>query len=386
MNEFQELLNKRLERIQESKLPNHVKEVVRKITYCRTNAMPGRLYSCPQGHFSIFLRESCNSRSCPTCQRTAKEEWRNKTKDLILKVPHYHIVFKIPSFCYPYITMYYKQFIDVLFNTSNQAIHTILKYSQYKKSIPGFISVLHTHGDELQLHPHLHMILSSVAFDRKRKSIVRVDDNFFDLNEFQEIYSNLLKKELIKLYNKNPEIGELFLKQVKNLKDQRIFLSERYETGNHIIEYLSKTLKGSGINLNELEKENEKILIKKKQSISKLEEEEFVRRFILHILPAYTKSVRYMGLYSSGSRTTLEEVRSKLCEEIFRQCDEIILEKRDNILPENNEEMELHKYCPFCKSRMILIEEVDPYHAPSILRIKFGKDPPLEELFTRLTA
>ncbi|EMY69845.1 transposase zinc-binding domain protein, partial [Leptospira vanthielii serovar Holland str. Waz Holland = ATCC 700522] len=77
--------------------------------------MKGRVYSCPNGHFSIFIRESCNNRSCPTCQSENKREWNSNTKEKVTNSPHYHLVFKLPSFLYPYILSHYKEFIEILF-------------------------------------------------------------------------------------------------------------------------------------------------------------------------------------------------------------------------------------------------------------------------------
>lgn len=385
MNEFQQLIYNRLEKIDKSNLPSHVKKVASKVTFCRTNAMPGRLYSCPKGHFSVFYRESCNSRACPTCQQENKKEWNQNTKELVLDTKHYHVVFKLPTFCYPYIHKHYKEFIDLLFNASKNTILKVLKYSQYQFSTPGIISILHTHGDELQLHPHIHMILSAVGLDKDNNNLVHLKDELYDLNDFQSIYLNVLKNELLNLYKKNPEIGELFYKQVIKLREQRIFLSEKYDSPSHLIDYLSKTIKGSGINLSEIDKvHNQKIQINKRGNHSTLSEDEFVRRYLLHILPSHSKSIRYMGLYSSTNKSSLKQAKLLLDEETFYDIDtdELINEILDN----EPEFLPIHKFCPFCKSKMILAEQVDEFQVPNIVRIKFGKDPPLEDLFKILIA
>lgn len=386
MNEFQQLIYNRLDKINESNLPKHVKDVANKVAICRTNAMPGRLYSCPNGHFSIFYRESCNSRACPTCQHENKQKWNSNTKDLVLDVPHYHIVFKLPTFCYPYFTKFYKQFIHILFNTSSKAILTILKYSQYKNTTPGFICVLHTHGDELQLHPHLHMILSSVTLDKKNNKIFHLNDTLFNINDFQDFYLTLLKNELFKLYFKYPDIGELFLKQVRNFKEQRIFISQKYDSANHLIDYLTKTIKGSGIILNDLEKEQDYVIFNRNENSNSLKDDEFIRRYLLHVLPQYTKSVRYMGFYSTASRSILQEIKFLIAEERVMLFDDFY-DSDYNLKKEHPlEKLEPHKFCPLCNAKMFLAEKVDEFKAPSIFRIKFGKDPPLEDLFKRLVA
>ena len=386
MNDFQQLFYKRLSDIESSNLPDHVKKVVGKVTYCRTNAMPGRVYSCPKGHMSVFIRESCNNRSCPICQNEKKKEWKDKTKDLVLKSSHYHIVFKLPTFCYPYITKYYKEFIRILFQSSSKTIEKILKYSEYELSTPGVISILHTHGDEYQVHPHVHMILSGVGLSKDEEKLIHMSDNLFDMESFQSIYLSILKKELYNLHMKNPEIGELFLKQTIGIREQKIFLSKRYETAEHVIEYLSRTIKGNGINLGEIDLVSEdRISIKKKGNSCNLKIEEFIRRYIRHILPSNTKSVRYMGLYSSASRKSLKKAKELLEKEqsANRVTEDFELEEEIEIV---EEKYPIHKYCPICKSRMELVEEVDEYEIPRIVRQKFGKDPPVEDLFRRLIA
>jgi hypothetical protein len=386
MNDFQQIIHERISDIESSNLHDHVKKVVNKVTYCRTNAMPGRVYSCPKGHMSVFIRESCNNRSCPTCQHEKKEEWKEKTKDLVLKSPHYHIVFKLPTFCYPYVTKYYKEFIGILFKSSSKTIEKILKYSKYEQSSPGVISILHTHGDEYQVHPHIHMLLSGVGYDKDDEKIVYMSESLFNLEDFQSIYLSILKKELHELHKKKPEIGELFHKQIIGMREQKIFLSKRYDSAEYVIEYLSRTIKGNGISLNELELVAEdRIEIQKKGNSCSLEINEFIRRYMLHILPPNTKSVRYMGLYSSSNRENLKKAKILL----KREQDSNILTENIEIEEETEiveEKHPIHKFCPICKSRMELVEEVDEYEIPRIIRLKFGKDPPVEDLFKRLVA
>ena len=385
MNDFQQIIHAKLLDIKSSNVPEHVKKVIEKVTFCRTNAMTGRLYSCPKGHMSVFIRESCNNRSCPSCQHVKKEEWKTKTKELVLNSHHHHIVFKLPTFCYPYVTKYYKEFIGILFRSSTKTIEKILKYSKYEQSTPGVISILHTHGDEYQVHPHIHMLLSGVGYDKDNEKIVHMSESLFNLEDFQSVYLSILKKELHELYRKKPEIGELFHKQIIGMREQKIFLSRRYDTAEYVIEYLSRTIKGNGINLSELNQiSKDRIEIRKKGNSCSLEINEFIRRYMLHILPPNTKSVRYMGLYSSSNRENLKKAKKLLKREEDSTSEIENLDIEETEIPE--EKYPIHKFCPICKSRMELVEEVDPYEIPRIVRLKFGKDPPVEDLFRRLVA
>lgn len=109
-----------MEKIVESNLPIHVKKVATTVTYCRTNALPGIIFKCPNHEFSVFMRESCNNRACPTCQHQNREEWKRRTKKLALTTAHYHFVFKLPTFCYPYILKHYKELIEIIFSSSKK--------------------------------------------------------------------------------------------------------------------------------------------------------------------------------------------------------------------------------------------------------------------------
>lgn len=382
MNEFQQVLYKHIDRIQASNLPLHVKKVVSAVTLCRTNAMKGRVYSCPNGHFSIFMRESCNNRSCPTCQSENKREWNSNTKDKLTNSPHYQLVFKLPSFLYPYILSYYKEFIEILFDTSSKSILKLINYSFDLAPTTAFISVLHTHGDAYQLHPHIHIILNSIALSKKQDKILLLDETLFKLDNFNSIYNQILKKELIHLYKKHPELGIDFRKNIDNIHKENIFISKKYISPYPIIDYLSKTIKGNALDLNQVDfLDNGSVNLHNKDKSFSFSNHEFVIRYIKHIIPQNIKSIRYSGFYSSASRSKYELV-NQLFEVLSKE--ETESKFNDNsILDENHK---FHKSCPFCNKKMILFEEVDEFKVPDIVYIKFGKDPPTEELFTRLVA
>ncbi|EOQ97963.1 putative transposase [Leptospira wolbachii serovar Codice str. CDC] len=382
MNEFQQVLYKQIDKIQASNLPTHVKKVVSAVALCRTNAMKGRVYSCPNGHFSIFMRESCNNRSCPTCQSENKREWNSNTKEKVNNSPHYHLVFKLPSFLYPYILSYYKEFIEILFEASANTILKLIKYSFDLTPTTAFISVLHTHGDAYQLHPHIHIILNSIALAKNQDKILFIDDTLFKLDNFNSIYNQILKKELILLYKKHPELGFQFRENIDNIHKENIFVSKKYESPFPIIDYLSKTIKGNALDLNQVDfLDNGSIKLYKKDKSCSLSNDEFVNRYIKHIIPQNIKSIRYSGFYSSASKSKYDRVNQLFGSIVHENNDS--KSSDDTILQDYHK---LHKACPICNQKMILKEEVDQFNVPDIVYIKFGKDPPTEELFTRLVA
>ncbi|EMY67766.1 transposase [Leptospira vanthielii] len=127
--------------------------------------------------------------------------------------------------------------------------------------------------------------------------------------------------------------------------------------------------------------DNGSINLHKKDKSFSFSNHEFVNRYIKHIIPQNIKSIRYSGFYSSASRSKYDLVKQLLG----------IISKEENESNINDDSIldvqhKLHKSCPFCNQRMILFEEVDEFKVPDIVYIKFGKDPPTEELFTRLVA
>ncbi|MCW7487150.1 transposase zinc-binding domain-containing protein [Leptospira bandrabouensis] len=382
MNEFQQVLYKQIDKIQASNLPSHVKKVVSAVSLCRTNAMKGRVYSCPNGHFSVFMRESCNNRSCPTCQSENKRIWNINTKEKVTNSPHYHLVFKLPSFLYPYILTHYKDFIEILFEASSKTIHTLIKYSLHLTTTPAFISVLHTHGDQYQLHPHIHVILNSITLSKKQDKLLFLDEALFKLDNFNSVYNHFLKKELINLCKKNLDLGITFKENINKFHNENIFISNKYQSPFPIIDYLSKTIKGNALDLNQVDfLTNGSTQIHKKDKTFSFSNVEFVNRYIKHIIPKNIKSIRYSGFYSSASKEKYLIVNSlynlKLQFEAFNNDSDLELDDVSH---------KIHKSCPICNQTMILREEVDEFKVPDIVCIKFGEDPPTEDLFTKLVA
>lgn len=268
-----------------------------------------------------------------------------------------------------------------------KSIDKILQYSNAKSTTPGTISVLNTHGNENKLHPHIHVVMSAVGLSNDGKTLVQYGNELFDIQNYESVYITILKKALLNLHRKNPGIGDLFKKQVTRIKEKRVFISNKYDTADHLIEYLGRKIKGSSVSLSSIEKiENEIVVFKENQN--DMSEHEFLRRYLLHILPPKIKSIRYSGLYGSSSRSRLEKAK-ELLNEIDILTTENTETKNDCEEGEDEDIFKIHKFCPLCKARMKRIERVVPFGIPRVLYLKYGKDPPpieITEMFRSLTA
>ena len=311
----------------------------------------------------------------------------NETKKMALNSSHYHVVLKLPAFCYPLFLKNYKPFVNILFNSARKTIQKIIKYSEFNNSTPGFIMALHTYGEDNQLHPHLHVMMTAGGLAESKLKWLTYDRNLFDLNAFSAYYTSILKKQLIRFAKDNNDLHNDFINQSESLRNQDLFLSEKYSNPEHIIKYLAKTIRGTSIqNQHITDISNGNITYSVKAgSTATLTETEFLRRYLSHVLPWNQKSIRYAGLYSSASRKLLSIARTLIPDPEFSN---IQTETDDSELQSKSENDFIipYKHCPLCKKKMILTEKVFPFTVPNFIFTRFGKDPPIEDLFVKRAA
>src|SRR4030042_3823690 len=136
---------------------NH--KVVRAITSCRTEILGGHEYECPDCHAHISLYNSCGNRHCPKCQALARRDWVETRKEELLPVPYFHVVFTIPSELNPFALRTKKIFYSIIFKSLNETMQQLGATSRFLGASIGFIAVLHTWGQNLMDHPHIHCIV-----------------------------------------------------------------------------------------------------------------------------------------------------------------------------------------------------------------------------------
>ena len=380
MRDIQDIFFNQLTEIENSNLPLHVKRTAKDIAMCRTNAMHGHVFECPQKHFAVIVRNSCNNRNCPTCQTHHRISWTDRTKKLVVPTSHYHIIMKLPSSINPYFLKNYKKFVGILYESGKKTIQKILKYSQFELTSPGIIMNIHTYGEENQLHPHLHIIMTNGGLSTDGLKWIDYDDNLFSVDNFNSIYNAILKREISRFFKSNPSLGTDSI--TKDWGKVAPYISNKYDSADSIIDYLGKTIKGNSIHNKDILQINQNIVYYKTKSKneSKLHTDEFIRRYLLHVMPSNLKSVRYSGIYASNRREKLI-----LTKKLFGQMEPIVE-------PEIEEDIESldfipYKFCPICKKKMGLVEKILPFSLPNYIIRKFeNKDPPCRDLFTKIAA
>lgn len=308
------------------KLPLQQRKVMFAVEACRTSVLGGHVDSCNScGHKRISYN-SCRNRHCPKCQNLNKEKWIEKLSCKLLPVKYFHIVFTIPSELNRLCLVNQKVLYDILFQSASQTILSLAKDEKHLGVLSGLVAVLHTWGQNLMDHPHLHTMVPAGGWSEWNGYWKNTKKNFF-------IHVKVLSKVFrgkflaaIKTAYKNKQLkfeGEIkSLNQsgnFKNLidilykKDWVVYAKEPFKNASGIIKYLGNYTHRIAISNDRIQKiEGDEILFgwkdyrdNSKRKMMSLTAHEFIRRFLLHVLPPGFCKIRYYGILSSRNRNTV---------------------------------------------------------------------------------
>ena len=285
------------------------------IKNCRTPVMGGRIEECDACGKRHLFYNSCRNRHCPSCQGHKREQWIQAREAELLPVPYYHVVFTIPGELNTIALHKPRELYSILFKT---AWATLKQFGRTDGLQVGMIGVLHTWGQNLSLHPHLHCIVPSVGLDEKGKVKkagknkkflypVKAMSKVFRANFVAELRANKLGKQ--NLYDK------LFS------KDWVIYAKRPFASPKRVVEYLGRYTHKIAISNYRIKAiTDEHVLFtykdhksKGKKKMMRLTLEEFIRRFAQHILPKRFIRIRHYGILSSThKRKKLPDLQKSL--------------------------------------------------------------------------
>ncbi|MCP3907041.1 MAG: IS91 family transposase, partial [Oceanicoccus sp.] len=293
------------------KLPLIHLKAMSAITTCRTQALGGHLQECDSCGAEVPAYNSCRNRFCPKCNWLTKEKWLVNRKKELLPVSYFHVVMTISDLLNPLVRYNQKVMYDILFRAGSETLQTLGRDSKHLGADIGFMAILHTWGSNMIDHPHLHFVVPCGGLSedemewlwpnksKKRKKF------FVHVN----VISDLFKKKFMHYLNKAYQKGELKLEgQVAYLQDEVAFgklknelygkkwvtfCKQPFGGAEQVLEYLSRYTHRVALSNNRLLKiENGRVYFKRKnyRKGGKLEETslevfEFIRRFLLHVLP-----------------------------------------------------------------------------------------------------
>ena len=299
-------------------------KVMHKIEICRTAQLGGHIEQCDQCGFERIAYNSCRDRHCPKCQTMVKEKWLNDRKADLLPCGYFHMVFTIPHELNPIILRNPKIMLNNLFTAVSQTLQSFARDPQWKiKGQLGFICVLHTWSQKLTAHFHIHCLVAggALSFDKKqwipsnKSYLFRVQSLS---KEFKKRYLGLLEKSYLndKLFFPDKiakyRSKEEFIDFIRSLfKIKWIVYAKRPFAGpEQVLEYLGRYTHRVAISNNRIKSiDNNQVSFEYRDRADdnmvktlKVPAHEFIRRFLLHVLPENFMKIRYFGFLSHRNK------------------------------------------------------------------------------------
>lgn len=294
--------------------PNTLK-VLDALERCRTADLGGHIDGCSScGHLRISYN-SCRNRHCPKCQNTHRERWIQGRQGDLLPVSYFHVVFTLPSELNTYCLNNPKALYDLLFLASKQTIEAFACDPKHLGAQMGMISVLHTWGQNLSLHPHVHMIVpgGGVSDAGFWKSVKSKGQYLFPVKAMSIVYKNKFMELFRQFLNTEGRPLDNGLRQSLYQKPWVVYAKQPFAGPKQVIEYLGRYSHKIAIsNHRILSIDAGKITFRYKdysqggrQKVLTLDAVEFIRRFSLHILPKGFRKIRHYGLLASRNKPRL---------------------------------------------------------------------------------
>ena len=302
--------------INSRKLPKYIKRVAMDLMRCRTPALGGHKLICNRCGHSDISYNSCRNRHCPKCQYSKREQWvLDREKDLI-PVGYFHVIFTLPAELNQLAKCYPGPIYDVLFKAAWYTVKTLGADHKWIGGDCGMIGLLHTWGQNLSLHPHLHCLVPNGAWVPELKRWVYPKKKHFLFPV--RVMSKMFRGAFIKFLNKanveqriiwNPKSWLLLERQIEKA-GFNVFSKLSYGGPSQIIKYLARYSHRVAITNQRILNVDEKgVCFKykdyrdgKAKSLS-LTPRQFVQRFLLHVLPKGFAKIRHYGILSNRSRS-----------------------------------------------------------------------------------
>lgn len=358
-------------------LPENQTSIMNLIVNCRTAALGSHIEKCDNCGYETIAYNSCRNRHCPKCQHTAREQWIAARENELLPLPYYHIVFTIPDILNSLVLVNKRTLYGILFKAASQSLLTLGKDPKHLGADIGFIAILHTWGQTLTDHPHFHCIVPGGGLTpggKKWKYPKKFKYRKFFIHV--NIISDLFKKKFLYYLKKAYKNKELqFIGKVKSYGQTNEFyrlLNLLYEKKwityckrpfggpKQVLEYLGRYTHRVAISNSRIKRiENGKVVFQYKDYRDNKSKEmalspvEFIRRFMLHILPEGFFKIRYYGILSSRKKKALLEMCRK------------ILSKRKSKKSKDTETIKSFAWrCPKCKTGIMHVSQFHINYAP----------------------
>jgi Putative transposase/Transposase zinc-binding domain len=370
-------------------------KVMSAIENCRTAALGGHVLRCEKCSHTQIAYNSCRNRHCPKCQGAAAQEWLAEREAELLPVPYFHLVFSLPSQIAAIAYQNKAVTYDLLFKASSEATLTIAADPKHLGARIGILSVLHTWGSALTHHPHVHMIVPGGGFSLDRNSWVACRENFFlSVRVLSRLFRGLFLDKLaaahkagkLAFFGDHAKLADAkafaaFLAPLRN-REWVVYSKRPFAGPEEVLRYLARYTHRVAISNRRLIACDEKGVTFKwkdyriegaeRYKQMTLATDEFIRRFLMHVLPAGFHRIRYYGMLASGKRAeNVARARKLLTTSPLIPIDAIkaVSTKPDEPNTKADEQQTPKHPCPCCGGSMTIIERfargTTPRHQPT---------------------
>lgn len=331
-----EIVNKRNQGVELSTILDYQKEFIlegktlcsdqkkayRDILNCRTSKMGSHSLSCDSCGTVKVCYNSCRNRHCPKCQYIKQHLWVEKLKCRLLPVRYFHVVFTIPEFLRSLFYINQRFCYNLLFECSSKAIKKTALNPSFLGVETGCLSVLHTWGQSLNYHPHIHMLVPAGGLDSDGVEWIHANKKFFvPIKALSAIFRGVFMERLIGAIQskelKIPKSQDVLYGDIKSIKSKayekpwNVYVKKTFKGANQVVSYLGRYTHRVAIsNSRILDTDGQTVRFRwkdyrdNKSKIMTLGSAEFVRRFMQHILPKGFYKIRYYGIMASTNSTT----------------------------------------------------------------------------------
>lgn len=378
---------------QGTRLSGEQKRALRAIMLCRTSALGGHVERCTQCGHRLVAYNSCRNRHCPKCQAAARAEWLRAREAELLPTQYFHVVFTLPKQFGPLALQNKRIVYGLLFRAVAETLLGVAANPKHLGAQVGVLAILHTWGQTLVHHPHIHCVVPGGGISRDGARWISCRHDFFLP---VRVLSRVFRGKFIDYLKQAFRQGQLSFrgslnalqcttafKQLLNASvktDWVVYAKPPFGGPEQVLKYLARYTHRVAIsNARLVAMDEEGVTFRWKDyahdsapRTMALSGPEFIRRFLMHVLPPGFMRIRHYGLLANRCRTgKLDQCRS-----LLGMSPEIRADGLDPPIPGNERLGELHegteriRRCPACQvGEMVTIAELDPGDASLELQL-----------------
>lgn len=288
------------------------RKAIYSIMHCRGPLMGKHIDKCDRcGHLEISYN-SCRNRHCPKCQASKQQVWINQVEASLPPVRYFHMVFTLPQELYELVYQYQQLCYSILFKASAKTVLQVASRPGFLGAQTGCLSVLHTWGQNMLYHPHIHMLVPSGGLSEDLMEWIPAGKKFFAP---VKVLSKVFRGKFISMLEELISSGKIKfdLSAVKNQlykKDWVVYSKKTFAGPGQVLQYMGRYTHRIAIsNTRIISHDLQKVSFRWKDyrdgarwKIMQIDSLEFIRRFLLHVLPSNFYKIRYYGIFSLANR------------------------------------------------------------------------------------